>query len=235
MTRGGALGSAIVALLSIATPRAADDARPPELLQRLLQAQKAWRLLDPRVDLPGSDAESLAIIQARPPWLVGDFDHDGRDDVAAIVVSGPPARRRFGVVAIHAASPRLAKWVAPLKTEPIVGVWAEPFGDTVAVYYCTECDAQPWFRWSGRGYELGLYATGNTVALGDRDGSGANLHVRPLGSAPTRGHVKPCVEARVHDVTGRPGARWYFVETTTSPRMRGWVDARVVTSQGDCF
>jgi hypothetical protein len=235
MTRAGALGCAIVALLSIATPRAADDARAPELLQRLLQSQKAWRLLDPRVDLPGEDAESLASIQSRPPWLSGDFDRDGREDVAAIVVSGPPTRRRFGVVAIHAVSPRMAKWVTPLQADPIVNVFAEPFADAIAVYYCTECDAQPWFRWSGRAYELGLYSAGNTVALGARDGSGANLYVRPLGSAAKRGHVEPCVEARVHDVGGRPGARWYFVETIAASRMRGWVDARVVTAQGDCF
>ena len=55
MTRAGALGCAILALLSTVSLRA-DDAQPPALLQRVLQSQKAWRLLNPSVDLRDSEA-----------------------------------------------------------------------------------------------------------------------------------------------------------------------------------
>ena len=233
MTRTGALVAAI-GILAIPT-LGAEDPRPPALLQRLLQSQKTWRLLDPRGDLPGMDAESLATIHARPPWLVGDFDRDGRDDVAAVVVSGPSSRRRFGVVAVHAATPRMPRWVMPLTSGPIVGVVAEPFADTVAAYDCTACDLRHWFRWSGRSYEPALFATGDTVALGDDHANGADLLARPIGSAARRAHVPPCGAARVHDVGGRPGARWYFVETTAQPRARGWVTGRAVLATTDCY
>ena len=231
MTRGAALGIAVACLTL--TPLHGDDARPPELIQRLLQPPAAWRLLDPRVDLVDADATTLAIIQARPPWIVGDFDHDGRDDVAAVVVSGPPDRRRFGIVAIHAAAPRVPRWIVPLNAERILGVAFGPGRETVEADYCTECDTNPWFRWSGRSYEPGLFGTGDTVALGDEHG--ADLRAGPLGSAPTRAHVGPCAQARVHDVAGRPGARWYFVETTAQPRARGWVMGRVVLEADGCF
>jgi hypothetical protein len=232
MTRAGACVCALVALLSIATLRAG-DAAAPALLQRLLQSQKTWRLLEPRVDLTGFDAEALALIQARPAWLAGDFDHDGRDDVAAIVVSGPPARRRFGVVAVHAVTPRVPRWVTAFRAEPIVMVTAEPFRDAIAVYACTECDAQPWFRWSGRSYELGLHAMGDDVAIGEA--KAAELLALPRATAARRGTAPPCAKARVHDVAGRPGARWYFVETMAQPKARGWIAASAVAAGDDCF
>jgi hypothetical protein len=233
MTGVGAIG--IVCLFLGLVILHADVASPPALLQRLLQSQKAWRLFNPRIDLPGEEPASLAIIESNPPWIVGDLDHDGRDDVAAVVVSGSPSRRRFGVVAVHAATPRLPRWVVPLNAKPIVGVVTEPFADTVEPEFCTECDINPWFRWSGRGYELGLFATGDSVALGDDRAAGADLLSRPLTSGAKRAHVQPCAEARVHDVAGRPRARWYFVETTIHPRTRGWVAARVVIAPGGCF
>jgi hypothetical protein len=102
----------------------------------------------------------------------------------------------------------------------------------VEVDYCTECDAQPWFRWSGTAYELGLHATGDTVLVGE--GRGTRLFVLPRASAPARGFVQSCSEARVHEVAGRSGARWYFVETTALPRVRGWIAAGAVAAADDC-
>jgi hypothetical protein len=231
MTRVVALLGAI-ALLALATLRA-QDAGPPALLRGLLQSQRTWRLLDPRVDLPGAETTSPA--QLSPTWIVADADRDGRDDVAAVVVSGSPNGRRFGVVAVHSATPRVPRWVTPLKTAPIYGLQTEPYADTIAVYYCDECDIRSWYRWGGRRYERQLFATGDDVALGDDHANGADLRTGPLETATKRAHVPPCADARVHDVGGRAGARWYFVETKAEPRARGWVTARAVIAQGDCF
>jgi len=232
MTRAGALGCAILALLSTVSLRA-DDAQPPALLQRVLQSQKAWRLLNPSVDL--RDSEATPSDQPWPAWIVGDFDRDGHDDVAAVVVSGPRSHPRFGVVAVHAATPRIPRWITPLKASPIFGLASEPYADAVAAHYCHACDVRSWFRWGARTYEIQLFATGDRVALGDDHAHGADLYGQPLTSAKRRAHVLPCSEARVHDVAGRPGAHWYFVETTGVPRVRGWVPARVVNAARDCF
>jgi hypothetical protein len=230
MMRAGLIAAGI-ACLTLTTAHA-DDSPRPALLQRLLQSQKTWRLLDPHVDGPPTGVTGAAASRSATPWIVADLDHDGRDDVAAVVVSGPPQRRRFGVVAAHAAAPRIPRWIVPWQAESILGVAPGPAQDTVEVDYCTECDTNPWYRWSGRGYEPGLFGTGDVVAIGDEHG--ADLLVRPLAAAATRAHVPPCAAARVHDVEGRAGALWYFVETTAEPRMRGWETARVVTASGDC-
>ena len=124
--------------------------------------------------------------------------------------------------------------MTPLTTSAIFGLKAEPYADTIAAYFCNECDVRSWFRWSGRAYELGLFATADTVALGDDHASGADLFGRPTRSAVRRSHIQPCAQARVHDVAGRAGARWYFVETTALPRTRGWVEARSVIAPDDC-
>src|SRR5688500_16425662 len=147
---------------------------PPALLAAALKAQPQWRLLDPAVDLVGDyTVAQLEELDRWPPWIQGDFDKDGRDDIASVVVrrgTGVESESEFTVVAVHGASPGRAELVVPFRPQRIFGVADQFEDDTVTPLYCVECDANVWYRWNGRSYEPWFHAVGESVLIGGEPG-----------------------------------------------------------------
>jgi hypothetical protein len=78
------VASVASALAPIAAPA---PLKPPAPLAAVLLAQPEWRLLDPETDLIGDYlVAQLEALDRWPPWIEGDFDKDGKDDIAAVVV-----------------------------------------------------------------------------------------------------------------------------------------------------
>src|SRR5687768_11617682 len=94
-------------------PIAAQDPQPPRAFGALLRAQSEWRLLDPAIDLAGDyTVAQLKELDRWPPWLEQDFDRDGNDDVAAVVVRrGAKGQTEFTVVVVHSTAPGRATLV----------------------------------------------------------------------------------------------------------------------------
>src|SRR5215831_7145044 len=111
----------ISALIVLLVTVAAQPKEPP-LLEQAMRRLSGVRLLDPSVDLAGGyTVEELKEFGYWPPWVVRDLDRDGRPDVAAVVVKPGPTPQ-FGVVAVHARTPRTVHWVVPLQTQVVNGV-----------------------------------------------------------------------------------------------------------------
>jgi len=72
------------------TPPAAEVTEaltPPPLLAGLLRNKPDWRLLNPTTDLVGDyTIKQLEDLDRWPPWMEMDFDHDGKDDIAVVLV-----------------------------------------------------------------------------------------------------------------------------------------------------
>ncbi len=208
----------------------------PPLLDGLLRAHASWRLLDP-VRHPVGDYTVADLVELKhwPPWTVGDFDRDGRSDVAAVIVTDGPDGPRYGVAAVHARRPGRPQWIVPLASRPYLAAAIYERTDVVVAAHCLECDTNTWYRWNGRAYEALLYATGETVVFGEaRSGPTPQLFDRAGRRARPIATLAPCSDGRVRRVGGRPGVRWYLVEVAGATRTRGWVPAHRLTEAIDC-
>lgn len=228
-------------LLPMLAILAVGQSKPPALLVDALRRLPGVHLLEPSlVSLPGGGTvDDLKRDGFWPPWVVADLDRDGLPDVVAAVVKRTPKDVRFGVLAVHAGMPTQIQWVVRLETKPINGVQlGTPFGpDTVEPLYCVRCDANPWFRWSGRSYEVEFFASGQRVAVAsEEDSNAANLFVLPSREARKFMPVSLCAKARVISFRGASyETRWYFVELLLPKPVRGWLPASNVLFEGDCF
>jgi hypothetical protein len=163
-----------------------------------------------------------------PPWVVADLDRDGVPDVVAAVVKRTPTGTQYGVLAVHAQTPPQFHWVVRLDTMPINGVAVGGFSgpDTVTPLYCYDCDANPWFRWSGHAYELELFSVGETVGIGPFPERILELLAEARLKSEIAGSVADCTEAKILATTGTSReSRWYQVEVRSPKLLRGWVRA----------
>ncbi len=229
---------AVVLLLSavvVGHLAAAPDPPPlPSLLANGLRQLPGLRLLDQSRDLLGGiTVDDLKDSGYWPPWLVRDLDRDGRPDVAAVVVK-PGPRLQYGVIAIHARNPRVAEWVTPLGTQLLNGIAKGNAADTLIPLFCVDCDANAWFRWSGRAYEAELYAVGEELTLATDDERKVGLFARSSQASRLLFPLMQCTRAVVRRVAGTAGDRWYFVETRSRQRVDGWIPASFVFDAGGC-
>ena len=194
---------------------------PPALLADALKLEPGMRVLNPATDLREYSQTELEKFGYWPPWLVRDFDRDTRPDIAAVVVKPSPKGTEYGVVAVHARSPKELHWVMPLDTEPINGVAQGPAADTVVPLFCVQCDANAWFRFSGEEYEADLFAVGEKVDIGSETQADLPLYSSANLAAKTVTTVEHCTTVVVRKVAGTPEARWYYVETPDG--QRGWI------------
>ena len=190
--------------------------RPPALLEQALKTLPDVKLLD--------SSRGAA-------WIVQDMDRDKQPDVVAVVVKPSPSAPEFGVIAVHARAPQEINWIIDLDADSISGVAKGKAPDTAVPLFCTDCDSNLWFRWSGEEYEAELYAVGEEIEIGSETQAdlplyaSANLASKPVATVPH------CTTVVVRKVGGTPDKRWYFVETPE--RLRGWIPD-TVTSSGIC-
>jgi hypothetical protein len=204
---------------------AAQTPQPPVLLAEAIKTAQGIRLLAPATDLRDYSEFELQKFGYWPPWIVQDFDRDQQPDVVAVVVKPSPSGTEYGIVAVHAQSPKTLEWVVPLDTEPINGVTKGPAPDTVVPLFCVECDANLWFRWSGEEYEPALYAVGEKIDIGSETQADIPLYASPnLASKPVT-TVAHCTTVVVLKVGGTSATRWYYVETPDAERA--WVSDKV--------
>jgi hypothetical protein len=206
---------------------------PPPILADALKAQPAWRLLDPTTDLVGDyTIKQLEELDRWPPWLEQDFDKDGHDDIAAVVVR----RAKSGETeyAVVVAQPGRSELVVPFSTQRIFGVSEGIADDTVMPLRCADCEANVWYRWNGRAYEPLLYAPGEPLRIGGEAGKPSPLFDDARSTASRLGELPPCARARVLEVAGEEGRRWYRVEAIVPTLKRGWVPQPFVATDADC-
>jgi hypothetical protein len=228
-----------IALAVVATsgaPVAAQDPPPPRALGALLRAQSEWRLLDPAIDLVGDyTLDQLKELDRWPPWLEQDFDRDGHDDVAAVVVRrGAGGQSEFTAVVVHSATPGRATLVVPFSPQRMFGVSEGIADDTVTPLRCADCDANLWYRWNGRAYEALLHAAGEPLQLAGEPGRPLPLFTDPAPSASRVTELPSCARARVLEVGGEDGQRWYRVEALVATLARGWVPQQYVVQRIEC-
>jgi hypothetical protein len=209
---------------------------PPRLLAGVLKAQLDWRLLDPTTDLVGDyTIAQLDELDRWPPWMEGDFDRDGRDDITAVVVrQGPSGEPEFGVLVVHGAAPTRPELVLAFGAQRIFGVSHAIEEDTVMPLYCLECDANRWYRWNGRAYEPWLHAVGESIRISGAPGRPLTLFADPSADASRTAEIPFCVGAEVLEVGGVEGRRWYRVEVDAAAAPRGWIPQQLVMSDVDC-
>jgi hypothetical protein len=212
--------------------------KPPALLRDLLKVETDWRILNPTVDLVGDRTiEQLEDLDLWPPWIEGDFDKDGEDDLAAVVARrGAGGGTEFTVVVIHDRTRGRGELVLPFGPRPILGVKAESFAeDTVTPMYCAGCETNVWYRWNGRAYEPWLHAIGDTVRLAGEPGRRLTLFADPRADAARTANLSLCVKGEVLEVGGVEGQRWYRVEVDAPESPRGWIPQQlVVEDASDC-
>ena len=201
---------------------------PPALLEQALRLEPGVRLLNPATDLRQYSQLELQKFGYWPPWIEQDVDRDTRADVVAVVVKPSPSGTEYGVVAIHARTPNEVQWVIPLDIEPISGVTKGPASDTIVPLFCIECDANPWFRWSGEEYEADLYAVGEKIDIGSESQEDLPLYTSPNLSSKPVARVTHCTTVVVRKVGGTADQRWYFVETPEGER--GWISEKFTVS-----
>ena len=156
------------------------------LLAEALKTEPGIRLLVPATDLReySQAAAARSSGTGRRGWSQ-DLDRDKRPDVVAVVVKPSPTGTEYGVVAVHARTPKEVEWVVPLDIDPINGVAKGPAPDTVVPLFCVECDSNIWFRWSGEEYEADLYAVGEKIDIGSETQEDLPLYSSPnLASKP---------------------------------------------------
>ena len=202
----------------------------------VLRAGSEWRLLDPAIDLVGDyTIAQLEALDRWPPWIELDFDRDGKDDIAAVVVRrGAGNAAEFTVVVVHGATPNRADLVLPFRPQRIFGVSEGIKDDTVMPLHCADCDANVWYRWNGRAYEPRLHAVGESIRIGGESGRRSTLFANPLSDASRTGDVPPCARAQVQEVGGEAGQRWYRVEVVASSFPRGWVPQQLAMEGVEC-
>lgn len=162
-----------------------------------------------------------------------DVDRDGRGDVVAVVVK-PGATPEFGVIAVHARTPTVVRWVTPLGTEAINGVAkgsAGPDRDTVTPLYCIECDSNSWYRWSGRSYEAELHAVGEQLLSADqtsyRKDQVLGLFAKPSRDSKFLFSIEHCTEAIVRPVAG--SERSLVLCRNKRPPGPTWLDSQFLS------
>ena len=227
---------ALAAVTQAGGTEAAREPQPPRAFGALLRAQSEWRLLDPAIDLVGDyTVDQLKALDRWPPWLEQDFDRDGNDDVAAVVVRrAANGQSEFTVAIVRAATPGRAELVVPFSPQRIFGVSEGIADDTVTPLRCADCDANIWYRWNGRGYEALLHAAGEPLQLAGEPGRPLPLFTDPVASASRVTEVPSCVRARVLEVGGAEGQRWYRVEALVATLARGWVPQQYVVRRIEC-
>ena len=193
----------------------------PALLEQALKNEPGIRLLNAATDLREYSQPELEKFGYWPPWLVRDFDRDKRSDIAAVVVRPSPKGMEYGVVAVHARSPKELHWVMALDTEPINGVAQGPAEDTIVPLFCVQCDSNAWFRWSGEEYEADLFAVGEKIDIGSESQADLPLYASANPASKTLATVEHCTTVIVRKVGGTPEQRWYYVEAPDGER--GWI------------
>jgi hypothetical protein len=215
---------------------AAQAPSPPRLIANALRGHTEWRLLDPATDLAGEyTIAQLEALDRWPPWITLDFDRDGVDDIAAVVVRRSTSKAtEFTVAVVHGAAPGRAELVVPFRAQRIFGVSEGIKDDTVMPLHCADCDANVWYRWNGRAYEPRLHAVGESIRIGGEPGRRSTLFANPLSDASRTGEVPPCARAQVQEVGGEAGQRWYRVEVVAPSFPRGWVPQQLAMEGVEC-
>jgi hypothetical protein len=233
---GGWLIAAGVVATTAGVPIVAQAPAPPRLLASVLRARPEWRVLDPTTDLAGDyTITQLEELDRWPPWIALDFDRDGVDDIAAVVVRrGAGSAPEFTVVVVHGATPERAELVVPFRTQRIFGVSEGIKDDTVMPLHCADCDANVWYRWNGRAYEPRLHAVGESIRIGGEPGRRSTLFANPNADASRTGEVPPCARAQVQEVGGEAGQRWYRVDVVAPSFPRGWVPQQLAMEGEEC-
>jgi hypothetical protein len=231
----GWLAAAALVATTPAPRLAAQTPTPPKLLADLLD-RSDWRLLDPTTDLVGDyTIKQLEELDRWPPWTELDFDRDGSPDIAAVVVrKGAGNRPEFTVVVVHAAAPARAILVVPFSPQRIFGVSEGIKDDTVMPLRCADCDANVWFRWNGHAYEPLLRVAGETMLIGSEPGERASLFEEPRPGAVRAAELPSCASAKVLEVGGEEGKRWYRVQVVAPALARGWVPQQFVMERVEC-
>jgi hypothetical protein len=208
--------------------------KPPGLLEEALRQIPGLRLLNRAVDIPDDSVEKKDAPLS--PWVVTDLDHDGRPDVVAAVVKRVTTKTQFGVVAIHTKVPKQLHWVVPFGAQLIYGVQAGGhWGAIVFPLYCIACDTNPFYRWSGHAYELGLFSLGESIPLGSSTQGTVELFAEARLKSGIAGNVANCTEAKILATTGTSReSRWYQVEVRGPKLLRGWVRATSIDT-GACI
>jgi hypothetical protein len=232
-------GKWLVAAGVVATtagPLSAQVPSPPRLMADVLRAHSEWRLLDPAADLVGEyTIKQLEDLDRWPPWIALDFDRDGVDDIAAVVVRrGTGNEPEFTVVVVHGGTPGRAELVVPFRAQRIFGVSEGIKDDTVMPLHCADCDANIWYRWNGRAYEPRLHAVGESIRIGSEPGRRSTLFATPRADATRTGDVPSCARAQVQEVGGEAGQRWYRVEVVAPTFPRGWVPQQLAMEGVEC-
>lgn len=200
--------------------------QPPPLLTDVLRTE-GLEIVDPDRHFPGRGytRQELVELGAWSPWVSLDVDGDRRRDVIAAVARRKGDQLLFGVVAVHAREPRRVRWVEVPASDVIHGVVADPSG-SITPLHCVECDANPWYRWSGRSYEAGLYARGEEIVLATAEKDvRLGLFERPDRASKLIAQFEECtttatvLESRGNDYPNR----WYLVELKAAVRTRGWI------------
>jgi hypothetical protein len=229
------LVAAGIVVITAGILRAAQAPAPPRLLANLLRARAEWRLLDPTIDLVGDyTITQLEALDRWPPWIEMDFDRDGVDDIAAVVVRRAGSGTEFTVAVVHGGTPGRAELVVPFRAQRIFGVSEGIKDDTVMPLLCADCDANVWYRWNGRAYEPRLHAVGESIRIGGEPGRRSSLFANPLSDASRTGEVPPCARAQIQEIGGEAGQRWYRVEVVAPSFPRGWVPQQLALEGVEC-
>jgi hypothetical protein len=227
---------AAVVVATVGVLAASQAPTPPKLLADVLKTRSEWRLLDPATDLVGDyTVAQLEALDRWPPWIDMDFDRDGLDDVASVVVRrGASGETEFTVAVVHGGTPERADLVVPFSPQRIFGVSEGITDDTVMPLRCADCDANVWYRWSGRAYEPLLYAVGEAIRIGGEAGQPSPLFANARPNAAVSTDVPYCTRAQVQEVGGEAGKRWYRVEVVAPSFPRGWIPQQLVMSHAEC-
>jgi hypothetical protein len=208
--------------------------KPPALLLGALQQLPGVHVLEASmVRLPVTVAD-LKSGSNWPPWVVADLDRDRLPDVVAAVVKQTPGGTEYGVLAVHARTSTQPYWVVRLDTTPINGVAVGGFfgPDTVTPLFCYNCDGNPFYRWSGNAYELGLFSVGETIPLGSSTVRIVELFTESRLKSGIVGKVASCTEAKILATTGTSrDSRWYQVEVRGPKLLCGWVRATSIDTE----
>jgi len=220
------------------TPPAAEVTEaltPPPLLAGLLRNKPDWRLLNPTTDLVGDyTIKQLEDLDRWPPWMEMDFDHDGKDDIAVVLVRKGSGGTEYTVGVVHGGKPGQAELVVPFSSQRIFGVAEGITDDTITPLRCADCEDNIWYRWNGRAYEPFLYKTGESFHIGGEEGKRSPVFASPRGDSPRSHEVPYCAKAQVQEIGGEEGKRWYRVEVVAPSFPKGWVPQQLVIAGAEC-
>jgi hypothetical protein len=213
----------------------AEALAPPPLLAGLRTAKAEWRLLNPATDLVGDyTIKQLEDLDRWPPWMEMDFDHDGKDDIAAVLVRKGSGGTEYTVAVVHGARPAQAELVVPFSPQRIFGVAEGIKDDTITPLRCADCEDNIWYRWNGRAYEPFLFQVGESFHIGGEEGKRSPVFASPRADSPRSDEVPYCAKAQVQEIGGDEGKRWYRVEVVAPSFPKGWVPQQLVIAGAEC-